>query len=206
MRRLALAAALALSIAPPPAAADDDFEDDAPTRSLALGPVPSSTATLSVDAGWLRSGARVDLGLAVGLDLTLRGETFALHSGLDGQNAGFVGLRFSPLAGPGLRLSLSGEAGLLFVPARVGTLDVLVLRAELVVGTEALGFLPYLRAAVRGLRHDAAGYDGWDRDGEVAAGLERAVGQVLLGAEASAWIQPVVSGLFQWRLRAGVAF
>lgn len=204
MRRL-LAAALLLA-ARGALAADDDFEEEEPQRSLALGPTRSASAVLSGDVGWLRSGLRVDLGLGASVDLDLRLESFALSRGLGGQNAGFAGVRYSPFDGAGFRASVTFELGLVFVPELLGTQDLFVLRGELAMGYPIERFLPYFRVAVRGIHFDATTTSGWDHDAEVGGGLERAFGKLLVGAEATSWLQPGVRGLPQWRVRAGWSF
>jgi hypothetical protein len=206
VRRLLVAAALVLA-ARGALAADDDFEpEEAPQRSIALGPTGTGNAVISGDLGWLRSGFRVDLGVGGGFDLDVRIDSFLLQRGIGGQNAGYAGLRYSPLDGPGLRATVAAEIGIVFVPSLIGTRDNFAVRGELTVGYPVYRFMPYLRASLRGLYFDATTTSGWDHDGEVGGGVERAFGSLLVAAEATSWLQPGVRGLPQWRIRAGWSF
>jgi hypothetical protein len=59
---------------------------------------------------------------------------------------------------------------------------------------------------VRGLRFGGNGYSGWDRNVETGAGVERAFGRLLAGAEGLLTHQPGVDPLREWRIRGGWSF
>lgn len=204
MRVLALTALLAaLPAAPLAADPDDDFEP-VRARSLALGPLPSGRPMVSADLGWLRSGLRLDLGLAASLDLVLRAETMLLPDGLDGQSGAHLGLRFTPLAEGAFRVGLEVTAGQVMIPARADTITLTAFRGELLLGTVLdLGNV-YARLALRGVDPGIEGL-GWARDEELGLGVERALGRFIVGAEGFAWARPRHSGMAQWRIRVGFA-
>lgn len=202
MRTLALAAALLAASSALADELDEDFAP-APTRSLALGPVRAGGLLLSVDLGWLRSGVRADLGLSGTVSLVARLDTLALDYGISAQNATYAGLRWSPLGDSTVRVSATVEGGLILHEAEVEY----AIRGELAVGVvlERLA-TPYLRFALRGLSFDAGEGGTLARDSEVAAGVERLVGRVIVGAEASLWLRPELDTIPQWRLRAAFPF
>lgn len=199
----ALLATLLLFTLPAAAAADPDFQPER-ARSIALGPLPGGTILPSLEVGWLRSGARADLGLVGGFDLVLRLDTMALYRGLEGQNGGHLGLRFTPFADDAVRLGLEVTVGQVLVTAQANTVSLTAVRGEMVLGAVLDPGNVYVRLALRGVDADVPGL-GWSRDEEVAFGVERALGRFVLGGEVYSWARPRHGTLAQWRLRVGYA-
>lgn len=199
----ALLATLLLWALPAAAAPADDFRPER-ARSMALGPLPGGALLPSLEAGWLRSGARADLGLVGGFDLVLRVDTMALHRGLDGQNGGHLGLRFTPFAEDAVRLGVEVSVGQVLITAPANTVNLTAVRGELVLGALLAPGNLYLRLAMRGVDSDVTGL-GWSRDEEIGVGLERALGRFLLGGEVYSWARPRHGTLAQWRIRVGFA-
>ena len=201
--RALLATLLLLALPAAAAPSDGDFQPER-ARSIALGPLPGGALLPSLEVGWLRSGARIDLGLVGGFDLVLRADTMALYRGLDGQNGGHLGLRFTPFAEDAVRLGLELTVGQVLVTAPANTVSLTAVRGELVLGALLDPGTVYLRAALRGIDGDVPGL-GWSRDEEVALGLERALGRFVLGGEVYSWARPRHGTLAQWRIRVGFA-
>ncbi len=200
----ALAATLLLWALPAAAAvADPDFQPDR-ARSVALGPLPGGSLAPSLELGWLRSGARLDLGLLGGFDLVLRADSMLLYDGLGGQNGAHAGLRFTPFAADVVRLGLELTLGEVIVTAPANTVTLTAVRGEMVIGAVLDPGNVYVRAAMRGVKTDVSGL-GWSRDEEVGLGVERALGRFILGAEAYSWARPRHGTLAQWRIRVGFA-
>lgn len=210
MRALALTALLAAlpgvaRAAPGADAADADFEAERGPRSIAMGPLPGGSPVFSLDAGWLRSGLRLDLGLFGGVDLVLRADGMLLYDGLRGQNGLHVGARFTPVAAEsGFRLGVEFTGGVVLVSAAAETVTMTTLRGELVLGTVFDLANVYARLAVRGVDAGVMGLPGWVRDEEVGLGVERVFfGRWVLAAEGYTWARPHHAGLGQWRIRVG---
>jgi hypothetical protein len=203
-----VACAGALLLASPAAAAlgEDEVPEVAP-RSLAFGGLEGGQANLSLDLGWLRSGPRVDVGVAAGIDFSARLDLFLLHDPARGQAGAHLGLRYTPVADGALRLSLGVEVGGVAVPERLGNAYNFVARGELHAGY-SIGSpgLAYLRLAGRGFRGGDLGDVLWRADGESGVGWELQLGRLLLGAEGFLWFRPSSHVLPQWRIRAGWAF
>lgn len=191
--------ALPAAAAPP----DGDFQPER-VRSVAMGPLPGGRLLPSLELGWLRSGARLDLGLVGGFDLVLRADSMLLFDGLGGQNGAHLGLRFTPFAEDVVRLGFELSVGQVLVTARANTVSLTAVRGELVLGALLdLGNV-YVRLAMRGVDADVSGL-GWSRDEEAGLGVERTLGRFVLGAEASSWARPRHGTLAQWRIRVGFA-
>lgn len=201
----ALAATLLVLALPAAAAAppDPQFQPER-ARSVMLGPLPGGSLAPSLELGWLRSGARLDLGLLGGFDLVLRADTMLLYDGISGQNGAHLGLRFTPFAADVVRLGLELTVGEVIVTAPANTVGLTAVRGELVIGAVLDPGNVYVRAAMRGVNSDVQGL-GWSREEEVGLGVERALGRFILGAEAYSWARPRHGTLAQWRIRVGFA-
>lgn len=184
---------------------DREFEPEVPARSIALGPVGRGEMVVSLDLGWLRSGARADLGLASWLDLVLRADTLLLYEGFGGHSGIHLGVRVSPVSKGLLRAGAELSIGQVFVPGENTVTNLTALRASATAGMVLDLLTLYGRADIRWLSSTKASGPGWARDGELGVGLERAFGRFIVGAEGYVWTRPELSSLGQWRLRAGFA-
>lgn len=196
--------ALAAILAAPPSL---EAEPEVGQRSLAFGGLRAGDANLCGELGWIRSGARVDVGIAGGLALTARAEAFLLHRLSTGQNGGALGLRWGSDTGGFLLGALAFEVGLFSGRDPIGTALVYDLRGEghLGVNLEQFG-VAYLRAALRAADGGEGRQSLWQFDGDLGVGWELQLGRWLGGAEGFLWLRPGLSALPQWRLRAGYAF
>lgn len=184
---------------------DRDFEPEAPSPSIALGPVGKGDLVLSLDLGWLRSGVRADLGLGAFIDLVLRADALLLYDGFGGHDGIHLGVRFSPLSRGLLRAGAEASVGQVFVPGVRTVTNVTAIRASATAGL-ALDLLTiYGRGELRWLSGMKSRGPGWARDGELGLGIERAFGRFVVGAEGYVWTRAGLSELGQWRLRAGIA-
>jgi hypothetical protein len=201
---LAVPLALTALLAAGPAASD---EQEVGPRSMAFGGLGSADANVYGELGWIRSGARVDVGITSSFALTVRGEGFLLHHFSQGQNGGALGLRWGSDTGGFLLGALAFEGGVYSGRDPVGTAIVYFLRGEghLGVNLEQWG-IGYLRAALRATDGGESRQSLWQTDGDLGLGWELQRGHWLGGVEGSLWIRPGLAALAQWRIRAGYAF
>jgi hypothetical protein len=201
--------------APPPRAAsapspddprfDADFDDARDAPSIALGPAGKGDVILSVDVGWLRSGARADLGITNWLDIVLRADALLLYERLRGPKGVHVGLRVVPVSSGTFRAAVEGTIGQTFVRGEIITENILTVSGQALAGAVFPWAHFYARVGVRGMSDNDTGA-GWTRDAEFGLGAERAFRRLIFGAEAFVWSRPTLSGIGQWRLRLGYAF
>jgi hypothetical protein len=184
---------------------DRDFEPEAPSPSVALGPVGRGDLIVSLDLGWLRSGVRADLGLASWIDLVLRADALLLYDGFGGHDGIHLGVRISPVSQGLLRAGGEFSVGQIFVPGENTVTNVTALRASASAGLVLDLATIYGRGDIRWLSSMRTAGPGWSRDGELGVGLERAFGRFIVGAEGYVWTRPGLSALGQWRLRVGFA-
>lgn len=206
MRAFALILLAALPCAAAASGPDDDFEPDRPRLSAAMGPAPVGSVVVSADLGWLRSGITFDLGLGAAVSVLVRVDTMLLYRGFSGQSALQGGLRFFPIADGTLRAGVELTAGQVLVPLEKGVENLTTVRGELVLGAIFDPANAYVRLAVRGVSSSVPGGAGWIRDEEAGLGVERVLGQFVVGAEVFTWARPGHAGMAQWRLRGAVAF
>jgi hypothetical protein len=185
--------------------AEEEPPEVAP-RTMAFGGLGAGDANLYGELGWMKSGLRADVGIAGGIDLTVRAEAFLLHDLPRGQNGGALGLRWSPAPGAFLLGAVALEGSLYALREPFGSALVYALRGEghLGVGLERLG-TAYLRAALRTAHGGDARAEVWQADGEAGLGWELQRGRWLAGAEGFLWLRPGLAPLPQWRIRAGRA-
>lgn len=201
---LALAAVVA---AGPAGSASEPEESEVGPRSMAFGGLGPGDANIYGELGWIRSGARIDVGVAGGLALTVRAEAFLLHHVTTGQNGGALGLRWASNTGGFLLGAAALEAGLFSGRDPIGTALVYDVRGEghLGVNLEQLG-IAFLRAGLRASNAGEGHQSLWQFDGDVGVGWELQWRRWLGGAEGFLWLRPGLSALPQWRIRAGYAF
>jgi len=185
---------------------EGDEAPEAGVRSLAFGGLASADANLYGEVGWIRSGARIDVGIAGGLALTARAEGFLLHRLGQGQNGGALGLRYGSSAGSFLLGAVALEGGLYSGRDPAGSALVYYVRGEGHMGLslERLG-IAYLRGALRAA-NGGDNHSLWQSDGDLGLGWELQRGRWLGGVEGFLWVRPGLSALPQWRIRAGYAF
>ncbi|WP_242343149.1 hypothetical protein [Anaeromyxobacter terrae] len=184
---------------------DRDFEPEVPARSLALGPVGRGDLLVSLDLGWLRSGLRADLGLGSWIDLTLRADTLLLYDRFRGQSGIYAGVRASPTSQGLFRASAELSVGQVFVPGDATMANLTAFRGSATAGLVLDLATLYGRADIRWVSNLKPAGPGWTRDAELGAGVERAFGRFVVGAEGFVWARPGLSGLGQWRVRVGMA-
>jgi hypothetical protein len=210
------ALALLLLLAAGPAAAAEAVPDDAAVpaaefadrqpASIALGPVPRGRPFLSADLGWLRSGARFDLGMGIGLDFTLRIDTMALYAGFGGQTGVHAGLRWT-FVEEAFRGTVEASAGKVFQPTDPGFQSMTTIEGGLAAGVVLEVGTVYARVTFRGMGGEAfAGIPTFRREVEAGGGVERGWRRFVFGAEGFVLNRPGHAGLGEWRLRAGVSF
>jgi hypothetical protein len=212
--RFVRALALTLLLASLPVAArgadapfDPDFDPEPPVRSLALGPVPSGDAMLSLDVGWLHSALRADLGITSFVGLVLVADTMLLYRGTNGETSVRGGVRLSPVAEGAFRLSIDATAGQVYIPAKVGSDLLTVLRGDLVAGVTLTNVTVYGRVALIGLGGSSVpGRPGFARQQELGLGVETPWRRFVFAGEAFVWARPGHTGFPMWRLRAGIVF
>jgi hypothetical protein len=201
---LAVPLALTTLLAAVPA---EEPEQEVGPRSMVFGGLGSADANVYGELGWIRSGARIDVGIVSSLALTFRAEGFLLHHFSHGQNGGFLGLRWSSDTGGFLLGALAFEGGVFSGRDPVGSAIVYDLRGEghLGLNLDQLG-IAYLRAALRAADGGESRRSLWQMDGDLGLGWELQVGRWLGGVEGSLWIRPGLAALPQWKIRAGYAF
>jgi hypothetical protein len=185
-----------------------DFEPEAPSHSIALGPVGRGDMVVSLDLGWLRSGFRADLGLGAWFDLVLRGDALLLYDGFGAQDGIHLGVRVSPMSKGLIRAGAEFSVGQIFAPGEHTVTNLTVLRASATAGLALDLATVYGRGEVRWLSSMKSSGPGWAHDGELGVGLERAFGKrgrFIIGAEGYVWMRPGLESLGQWRLCAGFA-
>jgi hypothetical protein len=185
---------------------DPDFDPSPDRTSLQFGPVKPTRLMLSVDGGWLKSGARFLAGAGVGLDLIGRFDTFLPGIPNGGQNGVYVGARWSSQDVDPLRIALTLELGEVFVAGRSADASYLSVRGEAAVGLELSGWRPYGRALLAVNNGSVSAGPSWTSTSELGLGLERTFGQNVVAVEGGAFLQPEVPGIFVWRARVGRAF
>jgi hypothetical protein len=204
------AVALLLLLAAGPAAAEEAVPDaefeDRPPASIALGPVPRGRPFLSADVGWLRSGARFDLGMGIGLDFTLHADTMLLYARLRGQSGVHAGLRWTWVE-EAFRATLEASAGKVFQPTDPGFQSMTTVEGGLAMGVVLDVGTVYARVTLRGMGGESfAGIPTFRREVEAGGGVERGWRRFVFGAEGFVLNRPGHAGLGEWRLRAGVSF
>lgn len=203
---LAVPLALAALLAAPPSREDGDEPEVGP-RSMAFGGLSAGDANLYGELGWIRSGARIDVGITSSISLTVRADGFLLHHFSQGQNGGHLGLRWGSDTGGFLLGALAFEGGVFSGRDPVGTAIVYDLRGEGHLGVNLDPFgIGYLRAALRAADGGESRRSLWQFDGDLGLGWELQLGRWLGGVEGSLWIRPGLAALPQWRIRAGYAF
>ncbi len=182
-----------------------DFEGAVEPPHMILGPLPAGRPMVTVDAGWLKSGVRADVGLSGGFDLTLHVDAFLMRDLISGQDGILLGLRYTPPYHGMVRFTAEMGVGEVYIPQYFGVDSLFVVRGEMAgaLWLEDLG-LPYLRVSARALGFDKWSHSGWGRDAEVGLGWERALGRKLVvGVEGFLWFRAGVPNLPQWRIRVG---
>jgi hypothetical protein len=187
------------------AALDAELDAEEPAPSIALGPARKGRPVVSLEAGWLRSGLRLDLGLVGELDLVARVEAMLLYDGFGGQNGVAAGLRWTPLVWPRARVSGEVTAGQLYAATDAASGTVTTLRAEVAGGFLLGPALAYARGSVRGLRITPLTGSSFTSEQELGVGVEAHRGRLVAGAEGFVLARPRLDALWQWRVRLGFA-
>jgi hypothetical protein len=188
-----------------PPANDPDFQADVPAQSLALGPLASGTGIISMDVGWLRSAARLDVGVASFVGFFFSADTMLLYRGVSGETSFHGGLRVTPITEGSFRVSIEGSAGEYFIPVRLGSERYTQVRGDLLAGYTFDPVTVYGRVGLLGAsQSEVPGRSGFVRQEEFGAGVETAWRKFVFGVELWGWSRPDHPNLGQWRLRAGI--
>jgi len=185
---------------------DPDFDPLPNVASLQFGPIRPTRLMLSADGGWMKSGVRFLAGAGVGLDLLGRFETLLPGVPNGGQNAVYVGVRWSSQELDPVRLTGTLELGEVFVAGRSADASYLSMHGEFALGLELSGWRPYARALLAVNNASVTAGPSWFSTSELGLGLERTFDRNVLAVEGTTFVQSGVPSILMWRVRVGRAF